>query len=397
MGNITKNNAKETTLLKAPKIGLAGFVGTSVLFTIALLGLSYFNIISFFHCIIAVAVVLALFFAAKFLLFDKLSKLFSLSGSSREGKAVNLVKKLKVPELRKLLEETKVKKSDIPVLKNLLGRKIEESDIPDLRKLLSQKEVNIDALKDLSGGKVEESDIPNLRNALEQKSEKLCLMAIRNLFDKKEVDIDALKNLLGQQVEESDIHALRKLLDKNPNKESYFFDPDCVCSPGNHRLLMIASELGDKTMVDFLISKGADVNLEDLFGNTAFMYAIRSGSINTTNILESFIAKDKTLLNHANKDGVTPLTLAIRRKKFDLSQFLVNNGAEVNILEKVGDRKSPFDLASESKQENLKRFLESRNALPSKTRKESFSLPSKIRKENFISKIIYSLCPGGRA
>jgi len=96
-------------------------------------------------------------------------------------------------------------------------------------------------------------------------------------------------------------------------------------------VLMIASSYyyyGD--MVEFLISKGADVNLKDSEGKTALLWA-SSNSLENAKILISNGAK----VNEAANDGMTPFiqaTLGISSGKvpIEMCELLRKNGANIN-------------------------------------------------------------------
>jgi len=99
----------------------------------------------------------------------------------------------------------------------------------------------------------------------------------------------------------------------------------------NTTVLMIASSYYYyDDMVEFLISKGADVNLKDSEGKTALLWA-SSNSIENAKILISKGAR----VNEAANDGMTPFiqaTLGVSSGKvpIEMCELLRKNGAKVN-------------------------------------------------------------------
>ena len=55
------------------------------------------------------------------------------------------------------------------------------------------------------------------------------------------------------------------------------------------------------------------------------------------------LLKKKLNINKKNKNGDTPLHLAVQRGDYDIIQLLLDNGADITIKNKKGI--SPYDLA----------------------------------------------------
>ena len=90
-------------------------------------------------------------------------------------------------------------------------------------------------------------------------------------------------------------------------------------------------------LVDFLISKKADVNSVDVNGNAALHYAVFDGS---QKIVALLIAKGADV-NLKNYNGVTPLHNASNKGPAGLIELLIANGADVNSLDIQG--RTPVD------------------------------------------------------
>ena len=144
--------------------------------------------------------------------------------------------------------------------------------------------------------------------------------------------------------------------------------------------IMIAIEKGKKENFDFLLSKGVDLNIKDVFGNDLMYYVFKfhnskkkevtqhflnqlsSAGLNGKKMYENgntlaHIAIEKhsifllkkaiemgTNINFKNKINISPLHLAaMTSKNKELIDVLLNNGAEKNTLTEFNE--SPYDLA----------------------------------------------------
>ncbi|XP_038312542.1 ankyrin repeat domain-containing protein 26-like isoform X6 [Canis lupus familiaris] len=96
----------------------------------------------------------------------------------------------------------------------------------------------------------------------------------------------------------------------------------------NRTALVKAVQCQEEACVDILLRKGADVNTKDFKDNTALHYAAYEGNIS--------IAR-KLLLNKGdieakNKDGLTPLLVAVNEKKEKMVAFLLEE-ANINAVD----------------------------------------------------------------
>ena len=101
-------------------------------------------------------------------------------------------------------------------------------------------------------------------------------------------------------------------------------------SSGTTVLMIASSYYYYDDMVEYLIGKGADVNLKDSEGKTALIWA-SSNSLENANILISNGAK----VNEAANDGMTPFlqaTLGVSSGKvpIEMCELLRKNGANIN-------------------------------------------------------------------
>jgi ankyrin repeat protein len=87
--------------------------------------------------------------------------------------------------------------------------------------------------------------------------------------------------------------------------------------------LHIVSSRNDGVYLRFLLSKGADANIQDSNGNTPAMLAVEKGF---TEGLDSLIRYNANL-NLANSRGETPLIRAVQLRRVDLVRTLLAGGA----------------------------------------------------------------------
>ena len=85
-------------------------------------------------------------------------------------------------------------------------------------------------------------------------------------------------------------------------------------------------------MVQYLISKGADVNQEDRNGLTPLSYAAISGN---TRIVELLLCTGADIDHLNGSENVTALNVAAVGNKSETAQFLIKKGANVNLLTSI--------------------------------------------------------------
>ena len=96
--------------------------------------------------------------------------------------------------------------------------------------------------------------------------------------------------------------------------------------------LMWAIERGYTDIVNFLIQRGANLNLKDKsHDQTALMLAVRKGYIDIVNIF----LNDGADVNTKTDEGDTLLRMAISNEHPETALLLIQNGADVNFIEKA--------------------------------------------------------------
>lgn len=103
------------------------------------------------------------------------------------------------------------------------------------------------------------------------------------------------------------------------------FDADINCSNnhGQTPLMLSVNHRFNLKTLEWLIQNKADINAQDIQGNTALMYAIASNQIEATELLLKNGAKTEI----QNKFSHTPLQLAKRIKNQNIIQLLQENRA----------------------------------------------------------------------
>ena len=104
---------------------------------------------------------------------------------------------------------------------------------------------------------------------------------------------------------------------------------------------------GNKKMLKAIYNAGGeklDINAFDKDHNNALMLALKSGAKETINYLVSIGVNP----NYINARGFSPLHFAVRKNNLDLVAVLIDNGADINIKDKIGQT-AIFDAVYENK------------------------------------------------
>ena len=141
-----------------------------------------------------------------------------------------------------------------------------------------------------------------------------------------------------------DIVTVKSLLDT---------DPDLIRAEfRGFTALHMASEMGNKPMIELLLRKKADVGaVESTLGYTPLHMAARKDRISAARLLLAAGAP----INAENTKGRTPLAIAARDGYKDLAALLIEQGADVNI--QASDGAGPLHLAGLKGYEPLVRLL----------------------------------------
>jgi len=128
-----------------------------------------------------------------------------------------------------------------------------------------------------------------------------------------------------------DTRKVVQLLD-NGLKVNVSFPPDESEFSGM-TALMVASLHGYPELVEELIKRGADVNLKRYVGDTALMFAARTGNVKTVNALLGAGANPNATVMSPHAGEITPLNSAInsdRPNRVEIAKILIGAKAEIN-------------------------------------------------------------------
>ena len=184
----------------------------------------------------------------------------------------------------------------------------------DITKLLVDNDVF-----NLNTNTTKEEAIELVKNGKYYEIEKLLSSEDSNNID----GYDELMNAISK----GDMKALEKLIkdDTDLNKQYDKITP-----------LGLAAARNDKEMVKFLVEKGADINLEDGYGYTPLIIAMKYRNID---LAKNIVDLKPDLNAICSATGDTPLTYLAREVWFgtDLCYYMIKNGADVNKKNDNGD------------------------------------------------------------
>ncbi len=121
--------------------------------------------------------------------------------------------------------------------------------------------------------------------------------------------------------------------------ESVGVKPAAVNKNGENALHALVRRPGQTTLIEYFLSRGADVNQADEEGNTPFMNAAAGNRDLAT--LELLTPKVKNV-NQGNQKGATALALAVRGNSPEVVTYLLNKGADINVTDKAGDNLAAY-------------------------------------------------------
>ena len=115
--------------------------------------------------------------------------------------------------------------------------------------------------------------------------------------------------------------------------ESQGLSANVIGKDSKNPLHFLAYSNKDTDIFSFFITKGLDVNQKDTDGNTPFLNAANSNSLEMVKNL----ANEVTDFNLKNNKGQSALTRAVNRNSTEVVAYLIENGSNVNVKDTEGN------------------------------------------------------------
>jgi ankyrin repeat protein len=119
--------------------------------------------------------------------------------------------------------------------------------------------------------------------------------------------------------------------------------------------LMLAAYHQENKLVEFLLAKGAHVDVQDKMGQTALMAAVSADKPDIA-IIKSLIKYGATLDLQRKNDGATALMLATKGERIEIVKELIKSGAKKFLRNTVGE--TAGDIAKKMDVKELVELLE---------------------------------------
>lgn len=156
-----------------------------------------------------------------------------------------------------------------------------------------------------------------------------------------------LASLLSKGVDKGNnamIFASKGSRGKKNTLETYQFlekngvNPNAIDHENRSALHYLVRNNKNVAVYKHFLNKGLDVNLQDKEGNTPF---INAASSNTLEVIK-FLSKDVKNINLKNKNGVSALANSVNRNSVDVISFLLEQGADINTTDSDGNTLSYY-------------------------------------------------------
>ena len=100
--------------------------------------------------------------------------------------------------------------------------------------------------------------------------------------------------------------------------------------------LMLASKYEEMNAATLLVEHGADINLQDRNGETALFFGIDESVYRVKDVLK-YLVENGADVNSRTAENSTPLMIASLNSSYAAMEFLVENGASLDLQDKNGD------------------------------------------------------------
>lgn len=215
-------------------------------------------------------------------------------------------------------------------------------------------------------------------NHTELNDEQLCIYAIliddRDLFDKKHPNLT--ENQSRGYYEEPLFYALWKdnkpILDRLKNEGA---NVNMVCSDGYSLLMPFARYSELEAVIDNPICAGVELDMQDVFGGTALMYA----SLYNCKLAAGKLIRAGANLNLTDTNLMTPLNSACVQGNEFIAQLLIENSAELDQLDQW-DKSALLSATENGNPRCIKRLLAANASM------QGLEEQHKIKLENALGK-----------
>ena len=121
-------------------------------------------------------------------------------------------------------------------------------------------------------------------------------------------------------------------------------------------LHILAGKTEDIELIKYFLKKGLDVNASDDYGNTPFLNAAKRNNLEVVSLLFSQLKN----INQVNKKGESALAIAVANNGLEVVRFLIENKADVAVLDANKNNLTSYLIASFSnrKEDEFKQKLE---------------------------------------
>lgn len=136
------------------------------------------------------------------------------------------------------------------------------------------------------------------------------------------------RDILKEAVHNNDVPLLSYLFRQGIDINDKIIDPSIGTTP-----LLLAAKLGKIAVVDFLLNKGAEINRQDIFGNTPLLISIGNKNSESIEIVKLLLNRGADV-NKADKKGQTPLMIAVTLNDSAKVKLLIDKGANPLIKDK---------------------------------------------------------------
>ncbi|MBP3416622.1 MAG: ankyrin repeat domain-containing protein [Spirochaetaceae bacterium] len=125
---------------------------------------------------------------------------------------------------------------------------------------------------------------------------------------------------------------------------------------GKSPILLIMPKTNQAEIYSLLLSYRANVNIKDMYGDSVLHIATMNGA--NDNTLNQLILAGADI-NERNKEGITPLALAVDYRRTAIIQFYINAGADIHAEDNMGQ--TPLTRSLKAGPDMTKKILISRN------------------------------------